>query len=351
MNRPTKMLAALGVAVAAVLGTAVAGPAAPAQAAGSVRVSVTGQPELVGVADPDYLTDVTVTGSGFQSIPSGFGGIYVFFGWVDGGAWAPSQGGATGSTYRYVYDDEANPVGYQVFVSFPGSSTEYAANGGEVSADGSWSASMKIPGASFESYDRNGDVTTVDCLAVQCGIITIGAHGVVNPSNESFTPISFQHLYSGDADAAAAAEAEKAAADAAAAAAAAAGSANTSLETDAPAPVSTTIIAAPTAASDDGNLVPILLGAVGGVGVLALAAIGFLVWAVLSSRRRAVLPAPAPAAAMAATDAGAGAGAGSPPASGIGGGVNARTAGGSGSSTGSGSGPGNGAGADSGRGA
>jgi hypothetical protein len=297
MNRITKAIAALGVAVAAVLGAVIAGPVAPALAAGSVSVVVTDKPELVGVADPNYLTDVTVTGSGFQSIPSGFGGIYVFFGWVDGGAWAPSQGGATGSTYRYVYDDESNPVGYQLFVSFPGSSTEYAANGGEVAADGSWSATMKIPGASFESYDRNGDVTTVDCLQVQCGIITIGAHGVVNPSNESFTPITFQNLYSGDAAAAAQAEAEKAAADAAAAAAAAAGSANISLETDAPAPVSTTIIAAPSAADDNGNLVPILLGAVGGVGILALAAIGFLIWAVLSSRKRGLAPAaPAPAA-------------------------------------------------------
>ncbi len=269
-------------------GAAIAGPAPAAHASGSVTVTVTAQPELVGVADPNYLTDVTVTGSGFQSIPSGFGGIYVFFGWVEGGAWAPSQGGATGSSYRYVYDDEANPVGYQLFVSFPGSSTESSANGGEVSADGSWSGQLKIPGSSFESYDRNGDVTTVDCLQVQCGIITIGAHGVVNPSNETFTPISFTDLYSGDAAAQAAAAAEKAAADAAAAAAASAAPAPV-VASEAPAPVTTTIIAAPAAASDDANLVPILLAAVGGVGVLALAAIAFLVWAVLASRKRSAI--------------------------------------------------------------
>ncbi|WP_382308364.1 hypothetical protein [Herbiconiux sp. UC225_62] len=326
MNRTTKILAALSVAAGVMLGSTVGGAAAPAQAAGSVRVVVTAQPELVGVADPNYLTEVTVTGSGFQSVPSGFGGIYVFFGWVDGGAWAPSQGGATGSTYRYVYDDEANPVGYQLFVSFPGSSTEYAANGGEVSAAGDWSGTMKIPGSSFESYDRNGDVTTVDCLQVQCGIITIGAHGVVNPSNESFTPISFQDLHSGDAAAAAAAEAEKAAADAAAAAAAADAAASDPVadgaaETDAPAPVSTTIIAAPTAASDDGNLVPLLLGAVGGVGTLALAAIGFLVWAVLSSRKRALTPAAAgaPAPVVGGRPGEADAAAGSSQAGGVGG--------------------------------
>jgi hypothetical protein len=292
--------AALALAAAIALAGAVAGPAPAAHAAGSVSIVVKDQPELVGVADQNYLTEVSVTGTGFQSIPSGFGGIYVFFGWVDGGAWAPSQGGATGSTYRYVYDDESNPVGYQLFVSFPGSSTEYAANGGEVSADGTWSATMKIPGSSFESYDRNGDVTTVDCLAVQCGIITIGAHGVVNPSNESFTPITFRDLYSDDAQAAAAATAAQAAADAQAAAAPPAPAPGD--EVVAPAPVSTTIIAAPAASADDANLIPILLGAIIGVGVLAVAAIAFLVWAVLSSRKRAAF-AGAPTIAPAATGA------------------------------------------------
>jgi hypothetical protein len=279
------------------LAAPIAGAVPAAHAAGSVSVVVKDQPELVGVADPNYLTEVAVTGTGFQSIPSGFGGIYVFFGWVEGGAWAPSQGGVTGSTYRYVYDDESNPVGYQLFVSFPGASTEYAANGGEVSADGTWSATMKIPGSSFESYDRNGDVTTVDCLSVQCGIITIGAHGVVSPSNESFTPITFQDLYSGDAEAAAAAAAAQAAADAQAAAATPAPAPGDV----APAPVTTTIIAAPAASDDDANLVPILLGAIGGVGVLALAAIGFLVWAVLSARKRTAI---APAGVGAASTSG-----------------------------------------------
>ncbi|MFB2555588.1 hypothetical protein [Herbiconiux liangxiaofengii] len=298
--------AGLAVGLVAVFAGLLPGQPVPAaHAAGSVSVVVKDRPDLVGVADPTYLTEVSVSGSGFQSVPNGFGGIYVFFGWVDGGAWAPSQGGTTGSGYRYVYDDEANPVGYQMFVSFPGSSTEYAANGGEVSADGSWSGTMKIPGSSFESYDRNGDVTTVDCLQVQCGIITIGAHGVVNPSNESFTPITFRDLYSGDAAGAAAAgaaaaasggaatdaaAAEAAAAEAAAAAASAAEASPAETEADAPAPVSTTIIAAPAAAADDANLVPILLGAIGGVGVLALAAIGFLVWAIASTRRRTRAP-------------------------------------------------------------
>jgi hypothetical protein len=315
---------AAGLALAAAaLTAALGGAAAPAHAAGSVDITVKDRPDLVGVADPNYLTEITATGTGFQSIPNGFGGIYVFFGWVDGGSWAPSQGGSTGTDYRYVYDDEANPVGYQLFVSFPGSSTEYAANGGEVNADGTWSATMRIPGSSFESYDRDGNVTTVDCLQVTCGIITIGAHGVVNPSNESFTPISFRDLYSDDAAAAAAAEAAAAAAAAAPPATtppAGEGSPTEGVAAEeAPAPVTTTIIAAPAAVDDSGDLVPILLGAVVGVGVLAVAAIGFLVWAVLSSRKRsAVAAAGAAGAGAGAGGAGAGAGAGGAGAGGAG---------------------------------
>ncbi|MCS5722695.1 hypothetical protein N1028_05735 [Herbiconiux sp. CPCC 203407] len=308
-NHPRGLRAfAAGLALAAAVVTAaLGGAAAPAHAAGSVDITVKDRPDLVGVADPNYLTEITATGTGFQSIPNGFGGIYVFFGWVDGGSWAPSQGGSTGTDYRYVYDDEANPVGYQLFVSFPGSSTEYAANGGEVNADGNWSATMRIPGSSFESYDRDGNVTTVDCLQVTCGIITIGAHGVVNPSNESFTPISFRDLYSDDAAAAAAAEAAAAAAPAATTPPAGEGGAEgVTTEEAAPGPVTTTIIAAPAAVDDSGDLVPILLGAVVGVGVLAVAAIGFLVWAVLSSRKRSAAAGTGAAGAGAASAGAAG---------------------------------------------
>lgn len=50
---------------------------------------------------------------------------------------------------------------------------------------------MIVPGPTFEAQDRNGDVTEVDCLEKRCGIMTIGAHGVVNPQNETFTPVDF----------------------------------------------------------------------------------------------------------------------------------------------------------------
>jgi hypothetical protein len=60
-----------------------------------------------------------------------------------------------------------------------------------LAADGSWSIGMVIPGATFQSQDRDGNISEVDCLEVTCGIITIGAHGVKNANNETFTPVSF----------------------------------------------------------------------------------------------------------------------------------------------------------------
>jgi hypothetical protein len=162
-----------------------------AWAVGSVQVS---NGQGTAVADPEYATELTVTGSGFQSIQGGFGGVYVLFGWVDdaaGGGWKPSNGGAAGTEYRYVPDSEAKDNGgFQRFVAFPGSETEASAQA-VMTGTGGWSVSIVVPGARFESLDRSGGTSMVDCLSVQCGIITIGAHGVKNPNNETFTPIEF----------------------------------------------------------------------------------------------------------------------------------------------------------------
>ncbi|MEV0893966.1 hypothetical protein [Promicromonospora sp. NPDC050262] len=179
LPRPAISLVALVVVVA----LALLGPVLTAHAA--ARVAVSGQP------DPGAASTVRVSGSGFQSVPKAFGGLYVFFGWVSdpsGGSWAPSRGGVSGDTYRYVPDAEtAQNAGYQRFVAFPGSSTEAEANGGTIAADGTWSTDLVIPGARFKAADGS----TVDCTAVRCGIITIGAHGVRNANNETFTPVTF----------------------------------------------------------------------------------------------------------------------------------------------------------------
>lgn len=275
--RGRRRLAAALAAGVLLIGLASAGSMPePAYAASSVTAHVVDRPDLTNVADPQYLTELQVSGSGFQSIKNGHGGIYVAFGWIDGpGTWQPSNGGTTGANYAYVPDDETNPTGYILFVTFPGSDTAYAANGGELAADGTWSGVISIPGSSFEALDRDGSPQTVDCLTVQCGIITIGAHGVKNANNESFTPITFTDLY-GDG---AAAPAPAAAAP---------------VSTPEPTVISSTIVAEPdqaAAASATDDLVPLLTGAIIGVGALALGAVGFLVWAVLSGRRRATLAA------------------------------------------------------------
>ncbi|QAY72870.1 hypothetical protein ET445_05465 [Agromyces protaetiae] len=202
-------------ALAAVAAAAlVAAPlaAAPALAAASITVTnAQGQ----ATADPDYATEMTISGSGFQSIPKGFGGVYVLFGWVENpssGSWRPSNGGQTGSDYRYVPDSESKDnQGFQRFVSFPGSDTEAAAQA-IMSADGSFTVDMVIPGATFTSLDRNGEPSEVDCREETCGIITIGAHGVKNANNETFTPIRFAAPGSGEAAGGAAAPAPVAAA-------------------------------------------------------------------------------------------------------------------------------------------
>ncbi|MDT8913370.1 hypothetical protein [Amycolatopsis sp. PS_44_ISF1] len=182
-------LAAVAVAApaAAVQPAAVPAAAVPAAAPPAAAVRVT-----PATADPDYATVLEVRGSGFQSVPRGFGGVYLLFGWVAGGAWPPSQGGASGATYRYVPDEEAKDNrGFQRFISFPGGETAASANGGEMTADGSWSTRLVVPGARFKATDRDGHVVDVDCLETRCGLITVGAHGVANANNETFTPVSF----------------------------------------------------------------------------------------------------------------------------------------------------------------
>jgi hypothetical protein len=201
----TRLAVAVAASVALIAGGMLTLPPAAHAAAGVTVTNAQGG----ATADPDYATEVSVRGGGFQSIQNGFGGVYVLFGWVDdpGGSWKPSNGGIVGEDYRYVPDSESQDnQGFQRFVAFPGSETEGAAHA-VMAADGSWSVSMVIPGAVFESKDRDGNTTSVDCRTQACGIITIGAHGVKNPNNETFTAITFQApaAGSGTTDAAASA--------------------------------------------------------------------------------------------------------------------------------------------------
>lgn len=204
---PLRALAAAALTAAAALATA--GPAAAAP-----QVVVAGEGGQA-VAAPDAPTSVQVSGTGFQSVAGGFGGVYVLFGWVDpasGDGWRPSAGGVTGTQYRYAVDVQGQEnAGYQRFVAFPGSTTAVEANGGVVAEDGSWATDLTIPGATLTALDADGGTVEVDCRVVTCGVITIGAHGVANANNESFTPVAFEAAGAGDAGAAAGVGAEAAA--------------------------------------------------------------------------------------------------------------------------------------------
>ncbi|MQW75912.1 hypothetical protein GHK92_08505 [Nocardioides sp. dk4132] len=187
LRRVTAALAAL--ATAAVI---VPAAAPPAHAAG--RVTVVNDRGSAAI-DDSYSTTLTVSGSGFQSVKGGHGGVYVWFGTVSG-AWQPSKGGVSGENYVYVPDSESkNNAGHQRYVAFPGSDTAASANGGSMSENGSWRVQLVVPGPVFEAVGRNGSVRTVDCREVTCGVITIGAHGVKNANNETFTPLPVREVY------------------------------------------------------------------------------------------------------------------------------------------------------------
>lgn len=149
----------------------------------------------LSLAAIDGGTVLDLEASQFQAIKSGRGGVYVVFGWVDdpkGLSWAPSNGGKTGANYLYAPDSEdKDNKGMSKYVAFEGSATASAANGGLIASDGTWSTQLVVPAAQFEAVDREGKTATINCLEVVCGVITIGAHNVSNPNNETFTPIAF----------------------------------------------------------------------------------------------------------------------------------------------------------------
>ena len=191
----TRVAVAAALASGALALTGTLAIAAPAQAAS--RISVTND-RGSALADDDRATSFTLRGSGFQSVKGGFGGVYVAFGWVRdpaGGGWRPSRGGVTGRDYRYVPDSESEAnAGYLRFVAFPGSSTAGEAQA-VMSGNGSFTVQLTVPGPVFDAVDRDGNAVRVDCRQVTCGVITFGAHGVKNASNETFTPVRFGDVY------------------------------------------------------------------------------------------------------------------------------------------------------------
>lgn len=167
--------------------------ASPGQLSASATTPVT-------VIATNYLTGKYVCGS------QRFGGVYVFFGWVaPGGQWGPSHRSSTSSngqfgvTFSYPGeggggDTRDDGSGVVRLVSFTAGGTSGSETPFHMDTNGNWSTTVNVRGALYSWTDVNtGATNTVDCRTVQCGIFTIGAHGLASGTNELFAPLSFRN--------------------------------------------------------------------------------------------------------------------------------------------------------------
>lgn len=174
-----------------------ANPAAPQLAVGATTLRANSA-STVTVAGSRYLTGRYLCGG------SKFGGVYVFFGWVQpGGQWGPSWRSATssagqfGTTYTYPGEGGGGETrddgsGTLRLVSFTAGGVSGSETPFHMDANGNWSTTLTIRGPVYTWKDlATGASQTVDCRVVQCGVYTTGAHGIASRSNEQFVPVTF----------------------------------------------------------------------------------------------------------------------------------------------------------------
>ena len=173
--------------------TAAAGPEYPDGAAvgtplegTDAHIAVTPGEEL----DGSGAVELTLNGYGFDPGPAveagtGSGGVYVGFGTKadpdSAEEWRRSKGGSSGPVGQADYT-----YGAPIFVANQGTGDAEVADG-VMAADGTWTATLTIPGSSIPSFF--GD--TIDCLEHACGVFSFGAHGMVSAANEAYTAVSF----------------------------------------------------------------------------------------------------------------------------------------------------------------
>lgn len=206
-------------AIAAVIAAAALSVAALATGPGVVPAGAQTPSLAVNpvVLPAGQASTVSVFGSSYLVPPHApdrnvFGGVYVMFGWVaPGTTWGPSNrngvdsNGQFGITYSYAgasrsADTRDDGTGHNRFVSFTaggvsGESTDFHMTMDPAYPDnsrGNWATTITIPGSVYQWVDpATGATHTVDCTVVQCGIYTIGAHGVASATNERFVPVTF----------------------------------------------------------------------------------------------------------------------------------------------------------------
>jgi hypothetical protein len=205
----TAALAVVATSALVPVAIVVAAPAASGQTCGNqVNVAPRISPDRTTIGSTETAT-VTVTGSSYL-LPNHvcgtdvFGGVYLFFGWVKpGGQWGPSWRSSTSATglfgQTYSYPGEGggaetrdDGTGVVRLISFTEGGESGTATDFHMDAAGNWQSSLVVRGSTYTFKDiATGNTQSVDCLQVQCGVFTIGAHGKASRTNEQFSPINF----------------------------------------------------------------------------------------------------------------------------------------------------------------
>jgi hypothetical protein len=193
---------ALGTVAALTLGGLATAPAFAADPGGSstgtgYNAGAGATPPTLTVSPAENLNPkgdsvLTLTGKNYATKNdqgSNFGGAYLLFGVInpkdssDPGSWAPTKRGVTGTNYDYA----PGAGSYQSLINYPGNNTGPGLD--FMDDSGNFTTTLTIPGAKFKSQSGND----IDCLAtgVQCGVITVGAHGQRSAGVEVFTPVKF----------------------------------------------------------------------------------------------------------------------------------------------------------------
>ena len=185
-----------------------ASPAAADTCGNVTNVAPRISPDRTTIGATETAT-VTVTGSSYL-LPTHvcgtdvFGGVYLLFGWVKpGGQWGPSWRTSTSATglfgQTYSYPGEGggaetrdDGTGVVRLISFTNGGESGTSTDFHMDAAGNWQSSLIVRGSTYSYKDiATGNTASVDCLQVQCGVFTIGAHGKSSRTNEQFSPINF----------------------------------------------------------------------------------------------------------------------------------------------------------------